>query len=806
MSQPTDPLNGFVESPFPIAKGDEYSYAPYEWLRQRIYLLLNMDAGTGTLDDGEDWDLEDYEFECDKSPGSPVNAGWIIEFNSILYISQVDDTTYGAMKSHPPTDGDGVLDSGWWRRAFNYDHYHHADLNSALDEDTDRYYVNHRSNADPEYTIKLPYNKWLPRQFHPFEQVRPLASKNEAERQYTDTEILTAKLITGDINTNYTRDWLPESKGHAQQISEYLIAGAEPHDSKVGSQLFYDPKMGGGYQAMVIAVIEEAGNYFVSKVDGGWVTLWEDRPTNYASDWQAGLAYSAYDPIGGGGPSVVWDGLDGEGRIIIYSCIKDHDPSAAGNKPPNAEFWELGEWHPDKYEHVPYYARYRSSIPGIGTIEETVAESDAWGENNSAFEKCLNDIGHYDWWWDSTYPYRPQWLAYRRDNSGLPNTNWPLPVGCWRKCFRRSFGRPNDVAKNMMWPGATEPEGYDKGYILVTQAQYDAMPAGNDHFYKIAPTTSEIETAYANLDSTLKTELEARHAPVQYQYRGDDKYPEYEIHFEMLNDMYLVLNELKYYNGESTFDVTVEMKENNTDNTGAVVCTNSLAARASELGRITALAPKYTVDNGWIPNGYSFGVIVHYIRIGDDEFRASVSQLGVDYECWEWEGFAKIVTAITAVFKAGKDVGMHKQELLLRCAWCGMEGLDGGGEEDYQACGSRLKYSGSTIKVFDGTNVTEPPVGDDDYTGRFGNQYLDMVVDAESYFETQIVSDPPGGTFFDFEHPMICASTVDVFRSQYEWLMVRAAENYQHLYLIIVCDWSNYNSLNVFDLDWTNEV
>jgi len=822
--QPTDPLNGFVANPFPISKGDEYSYTPYEWLRQRIYLLFNPGAGMfNDVDDLVDKNLAEYEAYCDAHSGSDLDAGqWLLKFYGVVYTNvwpRLPSTgTFGGIKAHPPTTG-GVLNSGHWRRYFDYDKYHEADLNSALGEDTDRYRVHRRTLVTAPYEVILPAANWLPRQFHPFEQIRPLLSKSQSEREYTNTEILNANYITGDINTNYTRTWATPAAGVLGYKSEYLKSEPEPNDSIVGSQDYYDPKMGSGYQAMVIAAIENAGNQYVAKVDSDWVTRWEDRPTNYAKEWNDHTQYNEYDPVASTGPSVVWNGLDGSGRIIVYTCIKTHNPSPYNDphEPPDAEYWESGEWHPDKYEHVPYYTYYGYAMPGVTTINETVAEADAWGENNSAFEKCLNDIGYYDWWWDASHQYIPQWLAYRRSVSGDPNTNWPLPIGCWRKCFRYSMGKPNGVANNMLWPGkwvwddpedVLLPRDYEQGYLLITQAQWDAMPAANRHFYKIGSATAQIESTYSGLDSGLKAALEARHNPVQYQYRDEDKYPEYEIFYEMLNDMYLVLNELQYYNGESSFNVTVKRKTWNLDGEGASPKYSSASAACSAgKAAMNAVTPTHvpTTDwwcsssPDWVPNGYCIGVWGRYgVGSDPDYYQYGVEHMGNVHECETWDGFAKIVTAIWVEFVAEASVGLHNQRLLLRCAWCGMDG-DESGERDYGEY-SKYFYSGATIKVL-GEDVTESPVDNGNYEGRYGSQYLDMAVDEQSYFETQIVSSSPSISFVYPEAGMDW-----IFNEHFQWLMVKAKKHAQHLYLIVVADWSNYVALNVFDLDWTNAV
>lgn len=100
-----------------------------------------------------------------------------------------------------------------------------------------------------------------------------------------------------------------------------------------------------------------------------------------------------------------------------------------------------------------------------------LATDEEWGENGSAFELILAMLGddYYDWYYDTTYPYRSKtqmdWSWWwGMDNSEqsfdgtyngiycdtptkVKNACWPTPIGCWRRVWKRTLGRPKPSSK-----------------------------------------------------------------------------------------------------------------------------------------------------------------------------------------------------------------------------------------------------------------------------------------------------------------------------------------------------------------------
>jgi len=209
--------------------------------------------------------------------------------------------------------------------------------------------------------------------------------------------------------------------------------------------------------------------------------------------------------------------------------------------------------------------------------------------NGSAFEKVLKNIGHYDWWWDSAYPYIPKALKDLRDAEGP--ANWPLPCGCWRRTWRHSMGRVGAL----MWPGESGPPEYHPDHWSVTQQVYDTIPGGNQHEYKVVNNppdfvlTEEQEAALVKRhDAKASSSAKINGATIVE--------PHYEIHHDLVNDIWNALKELHLINWPYSSKCWNELV-NGVWPEYPQIRDSSLAAYASS--RFLFEKYKVWVDNGW---------------------------------------------------------------------------------------------------------------------------------------------------------------------------------------------------------------
>ena len=180
-----------------------------------------------------------------------------------------------------------------------------------------------------------------------------------------------------------------------------------------------------------------------------------------------------------------------------------------------------------------------------------------FGENGSAYEKILKDLGseYYDWYLDVDRPYRSarvldaSWLwYYSLDSAGKaaqaaivgssdPDTimdyYWKEPIGTWRRCAKYSLGRVSNT--RMRSGNLADP-------VFHTYADYSTHPVtsqpikGYGHFRMTAEDTSDFSTwddAITKVNSTFvlagDRTTEVSSGDLLVDYSVSSPYPTYKV-------------------------------------------------------------------------------------------------------------------------------------------------------------------------------------------------------------------------------------------------------------------------------------
>lgn len=145
-----------------------------------------------------------------------------------------------------------------------------------------------------------------------------------------------------------------------------------------------------------------------------------------------------------------------------------------------------------------------------------VLEDWVWGCNHSAFEKCLELIGSYDWFLDTCYCPDPE--MNKRYGSAH------VIKGCWRKCWKYTFQTPG--LGMILWPqekGTPPFVNEDRNWWEVQENVTKAKNKANSLL-----TEEEIKT------------MKERHSPTSIGLSC-------ELYGQMANDMKAVLEQLKWF-------------------------------------------------------------------------------------------------------------------------------------------------------------------------------------------------------------------------------------------------------------------
>lgn len=652
------------QASWPAAKGKERGYRFFEDIRRLIFLLENPAAGNfdvnriyGKSLDGDityvPYDENNWAGSWDGyAPPNLAKEGWV----KVVYKDHTgaEDiyVNYKKMSEadldeHPPIKSDGKLDTRYWRLGVNPNYYCHYNQNAGKPEiNADgRHFVIYHAGSETygflPYVCDLQAHKWLPRHTHPYRQVAPVKYKSGEVKQRRDPALYGVETKNKYISQNLGAQWPRDYEAKYRKITEYVMELGEP-DAGIANQYGHDPKMCEAYQDRAIRTMEHETRY-LGEVDQEYAAAWTKRQ---GTEWTGGgtsykdgttqwtVAASIVYPPGGA--------ADG----TRYLCIKSH-LSDVGNQPPDPEFWTTPAYRPDLCIHQPVYERLGERF---------------FCCNGSAFEKTLKNIGHYDWWWDPAFPYVPKALKDLRDDDGP--ADWPLPCGCWRRTWRHSMGRVSAI----MWPGESEPPEYYPDHWSVTQQVYDTIPGANQHEYKVVNNPPDFV-----LTEEQEAALAKRHDPkASSSTKVDDITiigPHYEIHHDLVNDIWNALKELHLvdwsYDSKCWFEVAGQFDVGDNRET-------SLAAYA--LGRFGFEDNKtwYYTDqpgSGWgkgMEEDFGYRMSVH---------ATSPTEYGPFWEFLPLFSFRLAVNLRVpkTAMLPGLQPGLLSGRLLLRIAWKGMD-------------------------------------------------------------------------------------------------------------------------------------
>lgn len=639
---------------WPVTVKDEIRYHFFEDIRRLIFLLENPAVGN---------------FDLYQHYGKSIDGGitylaydeqnWVGSWNGYaapalakegevtviyrdhtgtedIYLNhrQMSEAT---LDSHPPIKSDGKLDTRYWRLGVNPNYYCHYNQNAGKpDLDADgRYFIIYHAAGDGylSYVCDLEAHNWLPRHTHPYRQIAPLLRASGAVQQRYSPVEKKDRHITQNLGTQWPRD----SAAKYRKLTEYVMELGEP-DAVVANQSGHDSKMCEAYQDRAIRTMEHEQRY-LTEVDQTYADAWTKRQ---GTEWAGGINYKDGTTQWAVAASIVY--LPG-GAVVgtRYLCVKSH-LSAGANQPPNTEFWTTPAYRPDlciyQPEYEPFGARFFCC-------------------NGSAYEKVLKNIGQYDWWWDSAYPYVPDALKDLRDAEGA--ANWPLPCGCWRRTWRHSMGRVGTI----MWPGESgEPPEYFPDQWSVTQAVYDTIPGANQHEYSVVNNPPDF-TLTAAQEAALKKRHDLKATSTARIGLTTIFEPHYELHHDLVNDIYNALKELHLVEWTYSSKCWNERASILWPDDGAARDT-SLAAYAN--ARFHTEKTMGWQDNGWeggMPEK-NFGYRGHIFAVNTPP----VEYFSTPEHTFEF-GFQLAVCL--RVPKANPLPGVLTGRLLLRVAWKGMD-------------------------------------------------------------------------------------------------------------------------------------
>ena len=431
---------------------------------------------------------------------------------------------------------DAVINSNWklWPNANLYSHWNH---------NSGKWDVRHHGiisdvTEEPSwnfYDCILPAHRFLP--FDTKAASHPPAGA-EIKRDHH----------TQKLNTCWNR-CLPSWDGLSVYFpTEITVEQPEPYDPDVSAQLFHAPYFGD--ETTLECMAFQNAIAFWSDL-GGWGWLKKISSDEVYQEWWARrnsgpiTMYAVY-PKG-----AICYASGGAPTGDKYACVKAHYNTT--NDLGNTTYWSPDFYQPTRFSNQPIWTHY----------------ADDWlGCNASGFEAMLADFGTYDWYWcsvaDGNHPAWLDWFAHMVDDEYAPSEGAPAPRGCWRRMFRYTFGKPkksngDEIEDWKIWPGTEgDPPGYNETkarQLMVTAAEYALIPTGQ-WMYTIAPTDAAIQAAWNALDDQVKADCIARHGPVDIDYGVTPNKPVYEMHHEMINDLWGVLRYWQYFDVSDWLTIT----------------------------------------------------------------------------------------------------------------------------------------------------------------------------------------------------------------------------------------------------------
>ncbi|MHA2120019.1 MAG: hypothetical protein ACW990_02315 [Promethearchaeota archaeon] len=623
------------EATWPLIKMDEFNHRHLEDLRKRMFLIRNLNAGNvdiikqyGILPPMTTGQAAGFE----EPPMVPYdNNNWAIVWGSFGQFNPIEpgdkivcfkDTTghidlytnsgvvyWETVTLMPPVSINGQLSGGWLLYP-NPNKYHDLDANAgrpSIGADGRWRVVNHPRGSGycegvfERYHIAEKAHRWYPRHTDPIEQVSPLKIGGSIRRRQDPkkwkVEVENLHISQRPWTHHYRTKTIcapgtcyPEHKCiRARRLNEYVFANSDPKDALIEDpqnpigQNYSDDLLCDAFQDQVIHVCESQNN-FVKDVNDAWIKNWVHFNTLYtwATTADPGYTYSY--------GNIVWVGeydLDSKFEMdAFYVCTQTHVSMIGDEKMPGtaggADYWHSPAFYPGYIKaHVPFAKLIDTeNIQGDGAAYHDIDPAELWDCNGSAYELLLREIDpdsnnpHYDWYWDTAFPYIPWWLytEHYEQFSGDPIL-YPIPRGCWRRIWKHSMGRPYHPTTKipfLMWPGEWGyPPGFWEGRgsggagendfrvmdhrFIVTQIQYSMSKAIDStiNLFRVVDVESLYATACAGREEE-REKLLATHDHVIMRYTkkevdGEWVYipqPQYEITAQLINDMRIVLGQL----------------------------------------------------------------------------------------------------------------------------------------------------------------------------------------------------------------------------------------------------------------------
>jgi len=488
------------------------------------FLGAYSNGGEVECDFGGDW----YAF-C------PMDSGLsAVEFMSDVDIQHVHiGNVRGDDDKRPPDGGKFSADyNRYWRRTANPFRYHHYDKNAH------RWLCNYDQHDGGDYYSVIESWRFLPIFTDPKEQVPPIWYKdtertawqiagNKVEiqaEQLTDAAAMGAaqgssaeQKASSDIVTNAKTDFTVTWNA----VSETFITAAAEFNGVVHPI----PSMGSGFN-------NQRPEWKETKIDTTCIWPWVEinlRRTGFVLE-----VNNTY--------KTNW--LE-KNKDVIDAVTLSGDPAGTtyGDK------WLNGSWNLDGYR-----PEFNNTQPSWAYLYDEL-----WGENGSALEKILSDLGDYDWFYDTDNVFIPYdimkgWKEietgeeYNSDDPPATGTeaaaNWefPLPTGTWRKVPKYTLGYMDGNGNDN--PNVT---GFMRDYEKGAPTSDDFEVKGASEIWPWPGIYIHPETNYTSSDfGNYTTNLLDRHGPLQVH----DSVHYWEKTILILNAIIDVIESVEYADAE----------------------------------------------------------------------------------------------------------------------------------------------------------------------------------------------------------------------------------------------------------------
>ena len=785
---------------WPLESGDEPTSSHFEDLRKFLFCASYPYAGTEDYSVYANSDIKDWtDYFNGAGSGDTYDSGTFFGYYGTMYIlvdrdetanatwllanlptTECDDTDYGSIVSHE----DATINTNWELAALT-NYYQHWDVDSAC------WIVRlNRSTAGGQnaYDCQLPAYKWLPQQTLPakFPPVGLEIDKNH-------------------INQINRTLWARDRSVYIKHYTECTLDGPEPFDDGVTTdeQDHYNPLMSNedgltAYQDYARHITELTGGYYLVNIQED--TTWQATfHIVSGEEWSNGTGSGVNYAVG----DIVWNPNDtGDERLAAttkYVCHTAHNTTDGNYKPPDsdgnngeadwADMWLEDAYQPERIETQPMWVPWQND----------------WNNcNSSGHERILKEVNHFDWYWcataDGNHPAIPDWLAdYQEDHAA---TLLPEPIGCWRRFWKNTFGKPKDSSEDYLddwkvWPGSNIPPGGYSYKLLVSQATYTSTATSHPdwiHMYAVAPTDAEIETAYNLLDSDAKAACLKRHDPIQIIAVWDldaDPVPAYvdveqfEIYAEAVQDIWEVLSNMEYIDGDKVVTVTVGRRYQGDEYLSSDYGSSPLAMAAG-VALVEADSYQSSVEASYITCGYNIGVSNIFGSGVWKHYGGTFAPDGFNEDIFRQTFYASVALA------SDGSLAIDLDDLQMRLRYKGVEYVGGTWDSEL--------FSSCEIGVGD-VSLSAEPVDTDTDTAIIYNTYL------------QLTAPLPGTTPTLYTGPLIDAWPTDLaylinfagsglgnFTQHLRATMVDPTETTQNYYIIARMDWDRYDTdLDVFD-------